>query len=701
MDIVSECQLRVGSMVWRSGAAHWLTVVCKATFSLALIESPLARVQEPINEDDDYWDDDETRSLRAPSDLVPYKARADVLLVGSAFAPNRTPVRSVISRLSVGEVDKCIEVFCDRTIRADGGLVEGARFARMPLLYERAAGGPGTGNPVGMRWDVLNTSGGLAVPNLQPPGLHITGKSQTFAPTGFGPIAPTWPGRMDRLGRYASGWGPRHWATQPLPEDLDRAYFNAAPRDQQLNALWPNQRIVLDGLSAEHSTFVTNLPGVTPRAIVERPGRSAEELVLVCDTLWLDTERSLAALVWRGQLELRRRDEPGRVRVLLAERRPFAPTGEDGAATLFLDDSVGANREALPFVPAPNLPPPPPPPQPLPSLPLVGPEGASSPWARSPWEGGSPPAVAPLEPRAIAPAVVPLEAPQVPRLDSAQSASDAAARAAVEGIGLGRNGVSWGGGAVELLWVSVSALARMRKHTEWKEPLANVTPRPEEEDLDDEVPPPKRIPIKDRRDVLAILSGGAPITVADAEAKLRVAVAETGGLVPPLVLVSGELSMEFDEGETLKATLGAVAPYAATDTGTLKATYDRVVEAFRSTWVQSSGSVLQELTSQLRAAFIDARRGTREGSLDAHIERALLEGRHYRKLTAFGQMRLRAWLSSGSSQRLAVYLPEPLAKDLPSFAMFPVRMVAEVRPATSATDVGVAILRALALGRVL
>src|SRR6185369_342982 len=91
-------------------------------------------------------------------------------LVGSAFAPGGRPVRSLVASLQVGEVHKEIEVCCDRSFAFDGRVLEGPRFSHMPLCWERAAGGPDTSNPVGMRFDARpNSLGQIAIPNLKPP----------------------------------------------------------------------------------------------------------------------------------------------------------------------------------------------------------------------------------------------------------------------------------------------------------------------------------------------------------------------------------------------------------------------------------------------------------------------------------------------------------------------------------------------------
>ena len=105
MQVVSTSALRVGSLVWQPWPRVWaLSVICKATFLLAPGTSQLADVQDELFDDDGYWDDDPQRSLYAPSDLVPVKPRADVLLVGHAFAPGGRPVRSLVARFVVGEL---------------------------------------------------------------------------------------------------------------------------------------------------------------------------------------------------------------------------------------------------------------------------------------------------------------------------------------------------------------------------------------------------------------------------------------------------------------------------------------------------------------------------------------------------------------------------------------------------------------------
>ena len=323
MEVTSISPLRVGSLVWQSSEGRFvLTVVCKATYTLTPEVSPLAAEQEGINERDNHWDDDPRRSVDAPGDLAPFKPRADVLLVGYAYAPRKTPVVSLKARLIVGAVDKTIEVFCQRLWTLEGALRLGARWSKMPLRYERAAGGPDTWNPVGVDSDARpDTYGQRVVPNLQPPELHLSQPGNVIRPVGFGPLSASWLIRRERLGERAPSWGDSGPLEFPLVDDeFDALFFQAAPLDQQVDTLREDERIVLENLHPEHARLVTSLPGVKPLAFIEIPGRAASELSFVADTLWIDTARGICTLTWRAQVAIEDPGQVGRVLVGLEER---------------------------------------------------------------------------------------------------------------------------------------------------------------------------------------------------------------------------------------------------------------------------------------------------------------------------------------------------------------------------------------------
>ena len=301
MQLVALSPVHVAQIVWRRDArTNVLTVVCKATFDLIPGEMRLASQQDPIHERDQRWEDDPTRSVHAPGDLAPFKPRADVTLVGTAYAPQGKALRSLTARLVCGTIDKAIAVYGDRPRPAHP---EPASFTRMPLRYERAVGGPGTSNPVGTP---------ERAPNLEPPRRG----DGTVQPIGFGPIAPEWPERIALLRQYA-GWSPE----EPFPEDFDGGYFNVAPADQQIPSLRNDQPIHLENLHPDHARLSTRLPGLHPQAFVERSGASQQELEMRPDAIWIDTDRARCTVTWRAQIALAHADEAGRVLIAMVGAR--------------------------------------------------------------------------------------------------------------------------------------------------------------------------------------------------------------------------------------------------------------------------------------------------------------------------------------------------------------------------------------------
>lgn len=320
MEVRALCPLVAWGFVWQWSAGRFgQTVVVKATFRLAPDRCQLADVHDALVEDDVYAEGDPRRSLMVPSDKVPHKPHADVMLVGHAYAPKKQPVRSLMARLVVGSLDKSIEVWCDRGFRLqDGQLREGPRFSKMPLCWERAAGGPETSNPVGIRFDAEPDAYGLVtIPNLQPPGMHVSQRSDTFAPVCFAPISATWPSRTTTLGRLAGTFSSYKWDTRPIPDGLDFAYFQAAPPDQQIAAIRPNERIILENLHPDHPRLVTSLPELQPKVVAERGTGERENVTLSADTLRIDTDRGVCVVVWRGTVWLSSATEAGRIVVTL------------------------------------------------------------------------------------------------------------------------------------------------------------------------------------------------------------------------------------------------------------------------------------------------------------------------------------------------------------------------------------------------
>ncbi len=315
MEVLSLGPLYAVGLPWQRQGRDWLlTVVCKATFDLGPGELRLSAGQEPINEGDNHWDDDVRRSVYAPNDMAPFKKGVDVTLVGSAYAPHRQPCRSVLARLVVGTIDKAVEVHADRAWTGEAQITDGPPFVQMPLRYERAQGGPGTPNPVG----IVIQPGPL-------PNLHPARRAGTLqddgSPVGFAPIAAGWPQRETRLRRHRGNFPHADWFTRPLPDDIEVEYFNVSPADQRLTEIASDQEFVLENMHPEQARLVGRLPGIRPQAFVERHRTAPQELSLVADGLWFDTDRAICTLTWRAQVPLAARDEQGRILVVLPPAR--------------------------------------------------------------------------------------------------------------------------------------------------------------------------------------------------------------------------------------------------------------------------------------------------------------------------------------------------------------------------------------------
>lgn len=426
MDVRSYCPIRVAALRWQPRpGSHALTVVCKATFELRPGESPLARTQEEPSQSDVHWNDDPRRSLRAASDMAPFKRRTDVLVLGHAFASAGAPVMSLSARVAVGSIDKAIEVHADRAWTADGRVVTGEPFSRAPLTWERAAWG--TNNPAGIAPSGPPDERGLRrIPNIVPRGFVLRSPADPIPSVGLGPIAPTWHPRASLLGRLASTWDHRTWIARPLPEDFDGAFFNAAPEDQQLTELRGDETIVLERLHSSYPQLTTRLSKVNPVVTVRRASGEAHEIRVRVDTLCIDTDRAIATLVWRGVVLLGHAGETGVVAVTMEGAPRAAPAADAGAedpaatATPGLTDS--RVQPALPFTQGASPSPAAHAMEPKPEAPRHDDECASTlrPWAMSPapvlpfQSTAAPPMASPLHPTPPASVAPPPMASQPP-----------------------------------------------------------------------------------------------------------------------------------------------------------------------------------------------------------------------------------------------------------------------------------------------
>jgi hypothetical protein len=308
------------TLPWESGPGQWnLTVCLKATFSLTSgAGEPVLASQADGSHEDVLFDQIPLASLYSPSDFVPYKPRADILLVGHAHAPRGAPVDDLVVRLRVGDFSKALRVTGDR---AWVDTPQGARasaprpFSRVPLRYERACR------------KGENLAGIAAGDTSHPPPNVDVAKDVGPAETpGFGPIAPSWRAQRDPRARAALIWALRLRTTPrqgPAPANLDPGIFNCAPRDQQVAKLAPGAPIVLENLDARVPVLQARLPSLVPKVfLVDPTSGQPREVTTALDTLWIDTDREVFVVSWRGVVGIAAPKEAGSGRVVVAAHRP-------------------------------------------------------------------------------------------------------------------------------------------------------------------------------------------------------------------------------------------------------------------------------------------------------------------------------------------------------------------------------------------
>lgn len=229
-------------------------VVVRATYDVdAEGQCTVSEVQSPFVHADAHHGDPETTSVRAESDFVPIKPRADVLLDAVAMPPRGASAGSLEVALLGPSLDKRAIVTGERHWeRGAFGLraSDPAPFRAQPLAWHLAFGGTDRSfaEPADFRSDARNPVGrgfqvnarpeaieGRPLPNIEHPGSRMTRWDDRPEPIGFGPVPRFAPERARHAGTYDD-----HWMAEVLPflpSDFDDRYFQAAPADQQCDRL--------------------------------------------------------------------------------------------------------------------------------------------------------------------------------------------------------------------------------------------------------------------------------------------------------------------------------------------------------------------------------------------------------------------------------------------------------------------------------
>jgi hypothetical protein len=248
------------------------------------------------------------------------KPRCDVLVNGTAYAPEGRPAERVRVGMKLGAWQKVFDVVGDR-VWVQRGLTpvpsSSQRFVSMPITYDRAFGGiddtdPENAsaymrNPVGRGYGALSSGErllGRPVCNTEDPRDPVRVPWGEYAPMSFGPVARGWQPRLALAGTYDQNWLDNVFPF--LPPDFDVRHFQAAPEDQQIDAPRAGEEVVLLNLTRVGRTRF-RLPTDLEVPITFFPKRGEpEHMQGGLDTVLIESDEGTVCLVWRCTRPLRR-----------------------------------------------------------------------------------------------------------------------------------------------------------------------------------------------------------------------------------------------------------------------------------------------------------------------------------------------------------------------------------------------------------
>ncbi|HVZ33235.1 MAG TPA: DUF2169 domain-containing protein, partial [Polyangiaceae bacterium] len=315
------------------------TVVIKATFCLpdARVAAPVAAEQRALLTQDVPYDPDKLDGLlKFESDLAPFKPRADIVLVGSAYPSRGKRAAALDVVIRVGRTEQVIRVVGDRrwSLGSDSsqpGMVGPLEFEAMPLRYERAFGGwdepelvHSPLNPFGrglIAQKTVRSVHGKELPNLENPAEMIGGWDARPLPTGCGFYPRAGLPRRKYLGTYDEVW---RKARCPLPPaDFRFDFYNGAHPNLQVEGyLRGNEEVLLRHVRRGSEPLRFFLPCLRPKVHVERTaGQRAEPLFAPLDTLVFVPDEGVFYQVWRARIPCREPDASDLRRVTIEYER--------------------------------------------------------------------------------------------------------------------------------------------------------------------------------------------------------------------------------------------------------------------------------------------------------------------------------------------------------------------------------------------
>jgi len=296
-----------------------LTVIVRGTFEIRPDGGvAIAKDPAPVAFGDEYYDERKGGSVKFESDIVPFKPRTDIVLVGKAYAPGGNPAPWVDAALRVGPVSKVLRIFGERKWICDGKKLTGTMtpplpFRAMDLVPGKAFGGMDmkTGgicgeNPEGRGYfdqEIVEDPEKAFLPNIEDPKSLIRHWKDHPRPAGFGVVGKGCLPRRGYLGTYDEKWRKERCPEPPV--DFRPDFYNFAQADLQVEGyLRGDEEVLLLNLTPEGKTAF-RLPGLRPGVTIERTegwgGHSSKETPeMRLDTLCILPEERRFYTIWRG-----------------------------------------------------------------------------------------------------------------------------------------------------------------------------------------------------------------------------------------------------------------------------------------------------------------------------------------------------------------------------------------------------------------
>jgi len=324
MELLNATNMQAGyTMGMQPDGRELLVVVVKGTFAIPRPgqEAMLAEEQIPLIEADTFTGEPGLSAPIYESDYSPRKLRCDVLLLGSAYAPNAIPRERVRVSLRVGRMYKEFDVVGNRVWIGDTlgtAATEPESFTVMPISYDLAFGGLDNLNPDPVQHDAYLSNpigrgfyskskgreiNGKPLPNTEEPARPIGSPLESYVPMGFGPIGRSWQPRPSYAGTYDQNWVDNVFPF--LPADFDERYYQSAPLDQQIDYLQGGEDVWLVNLTPQGETTF-RVPRVTVPVTFYFKNYDEKEVYAAADTLIIEPDLNRITIVWRASVPLRR-----------------------------------------------------------------------------------------------------------------------------------------------------------------------------------------------------------------------------------------------------------------------------------------------------------------------------------------------------------------------------------------------------------